>query len=200
MNQAHSVTELMEQLAEGESVAAKEIWDRFIQRLVGLARKHLQSLPRRAIDEEDVALSAFDAFFRGVKEQRFDRLDDREDLWQVLAMLAERKAIGAMRHELAAKRGGGVNRGESVFERMIVESSGVGGLQAVIDPGVEIVSAFASGVREEIESLPDEKMRRVVMLKLEGLGNREIATQIGISLRAVERKLHLVRQRWQKTV
>ncbi len=104
MSQSQSVTQLIDQLQFGDSLAAQQIWDRFIERLIGLARRWLQQLPRRAIDEEDVALSAFNAFFQGVNAQRFERLGNRDDLWQVLAMLTERKAIGVMRHELAKKR------------------------------------------------------------------------------------------------
>ena len=44
-----------------------------------------------------------------------ERLDDRGDLWQVLVMLTKRKAIGLLRREQAAKRGGGQVRGESAL-------------------------------------------------------------------------------------
>jgi hypothetical protein len=39
---------------------------------------------RRAADEEDVALSAFNSFCLRAEEGRFLRLDDSDDLWQVL--------------------------------------------------------------------------------------------------------------------
>ena len=38
-------------------------------------------------------LSPFGSILRGIEEGRFKRLDDRDDLWQVLAMLTVRKAI-----------------------------------------------------------------------------------------------------------
>ena len=196
MSVANSITQLIHQLEKGDSVAAKAIWDRFIYRLIGLARRRLRNLPRRAVDEEDVAVSAFNAFFQGVDEKRFDRLSDREDLWQVLAMLAERKAIGVLRHELADKRGGGVNRGESVFERMISESADARGIENVADPSPEVVDGFTSAVREMLEALSDETAQQIALLKLQGLTNKEIAASVGISLRAVERKLSMIRQRW----
>ncbi len=76
-----------------------------------MASRKLGDLPRRVADEEDVVLSAFHDFLRGVEEGRFTRLDDREDLWQVLVMLTERKAIGLRRKTQAEKRGGGQVRG-----------------------------------------------------------------------------------------
>ncbi len=90
-NNDHSITNLVQELQAGESAAAQQIWDRCISRLVNGASKKLRGLPRRAVDEEDVALAAFEAFLRGVKEDRFAKLESREDLWQVLAMLTERR-------------------------------------------------------------------------------------------------------------
>ena len=48
-------------------------------------------------DEEDVALSAFKSFVRAVQEDRFLKLDDRDDLWQILVMLTLRKATILLR-------------------------------------------------------------------------------------------------------
>jgi hypothetical protein len=44
-----------------------------------LARGKLQGLRRGADDEEDVALSAFHSFYRGLEQGRFLTLDDRQD-------------------------------------------------------------------------------------------------------------------------
>lgn len=199
MSHAHSISHLIQQLEEGDSVAAKEIWDHFIHRLIVLARRRLQYVPRRAIDEEDVAISAFNAFLRGIEEKRFEKLDDREDLWQVLAMLAERKSTGVLRRELADKRGGGANRGESVFGRLMKDSAGAAGIENVADPAPEIVDGFTREVQEMLETLADPTARQIALLKLQGLTNKEISSQVGISLRAVERKLSMIRQRWERS-
>jgi DNA-directed RNA polymerase specialized sigma24 family protein len=196
MSEPHSVSELMRQLKNDESDATRQIWDRFIDRLISEARKRLNSLPRRAADEEDVALAAFEAFFRGVKEQRFHRLDSRDDLWQVLAMLAERKAIAVLRRELADKRGGGLNRGESVFEKLLFDSTTAVGIDQVADPDPNAVEGFTQEVREMLEGLDDHLLHQIAVRKLEGFTNQEIAGQLGIALRAVERKLQLIRQKW----
>lgn len=197
MSEVHSVSDLLQQLEDDQSEAARQLWDRCINRLIGAARKRLRNLPRHAADEEDVAVSAFDAFFQGVKDQRFRRLENREDLWQVLTMLAERKAIAVMRRELADKRGGGLNRGESVFEKLIAESSVAGGIDQVADPDPAIVDGFTQEVREMLEGLDDELLQKIAMKKLEGYTNREIAQQLDIALRAVKRKLQLIRQKWE---
>ena len=46
---------------------------------------------RRAADEEDVALSAFDSFCRGAEQGRFPQLDGRDDLWHLLVVITVRK-------------------------------------------------------------------------------------------------------------
>ena len=48
--------------------------------------------------------SAFDSFCRRAERGQFPRLEDREDLWQVLFVLTVRKAIDHARHESRAIR------------------------------------------------------------------------------------------------
>jgi len=62
-----SVTHWIGQLKAGNSAAAQPLWERYFQQLVYLARKKLQGSPRRASDEEDVALSAFASFCRAAE-------------------------------------------------------------------------------------------------------------------------------------
>lgn len=70
---------------------------------------------KKAADEEDVVVSAFDAFLRGVANGQFARLDDRDDLCQILVMLTERKAVGVRRDEQPERRCEGHVQGESAF-------------------------------------------------------------------------------------
>jgi hypothetical protein len=96
---AGSVTHWIGQLQAGEQAAFQKLWERYFRRLVGLARKRLQGAPRCAADEEDVALSAFDSFFRRAREGYFPKLLDRDDLWQLLVLIAGRKASNLAKHE-----------------------------------------------------------------------------------------------------
>ncbi len=84
MDSSRGVTHWIAQLREGDQVAAQQLWEGYFRRLVGLARGKLQGLPRRAADEEDVALSAFASFCRGVECGRFPQRADRDDLWRLL--------------------------------------------------------------------------------------------------------------------
>jgi DNA-directed RNA polymerase specialized sigma24 family protein len=196
----HSITELLQQLRAGDSAAARALWDRYLTRLINLARCRLRGVPKRAFDEEDVAAPAFDAFLRGVADGRFKKLNNREDLWQVLVMLSERRAIGLVRQERAEKRGRGKTRGESVFEQEVCGASAHPGLDQFVDPDAAEVDQFTLNVRCLLEGLGDDLLRRIAMAKLEGFSNKEIAQQVGIGLRGVERKLQLIRQTWESAV
>lgn len=107
MSERGSVTIWIERLKAGESTAAEPLFAAYFQRLVELARRHLRGLRGATADEEDVALSAFDTFCRAAEAGRFPRLEDRDDLWQLLLMITARKAVDLRRRESRAKRGGG---------------------------------------------------------------------------------------------
>src|SRR3712207_3756831 len=107
MSSEGSITHCIARLKAGDRDAAQPLWEGYCRRLVDLARARLRAAPRRAADEEDVALSAFDSFCRRAERGQFPRLADRDDLWQLLVVLTERKAIDLMRREGRKSRGQG---------------------------------------------------------------------------------------------
>src|SRR5262245_50831550 len=104
MSPDEGVTQWVERLKAGDRAVVQPLWQRYYRGLVGLARKKLGGLPRRVADEEDVALSVFDSFVRGAEKGRFPRLEDREDLWQLLVMITSRKAIDLAVYESRDRR------------------------------------------------------------------------------------------------
>ncbi len=199
-----SVSEWMEKLRVGDAIAAQHLWQCFVDRLVGLARRKLAGNARRAADEEDVVISVFDAAFRGIKQGRFSQLSDRHDLWQILVMLTERKAIALTRRGGALKRGRGRIRGESVFLHAAnaTGNSAVAGLSqfAGRDCSPEFAAAAGDHLSNLLACLPDDSLRSVAAGKLAGYTNPELSKQLGLSLRAVERKLSLIRRAWEALV
>lgn len=71
---AGSITQYILDLKEGDHEAAQKLWEKYLNRLVRLARMKLQNTPRRMEDEEDVAQSAFHSFFRAAQKGRFPQL------------------------------------------------------------------------------------------------------------------------------
>src|SRR5205085_443432 len=78
MSSDGSVSHWIRQLQAGDHAAAQKLWEGYFHRLVGLARAKMRGVSRRAADEEDVALSAFDSFCRGAEQGRFPKLQDRD--------------------------------------------------------------------------------------------------------------------------
>ena len=103
-----SITHWIAQLKTGNAAAAEPLWQAYFPRLVALARGRLLNAPRRAADEEDVALSAFHSLCRGAARGRFERLTDRDSLWRLLLVIADRKASHLRRDQGRQKRGGQV--------------------------------------------------------------------------------------------
>jgi DNA-directed RNA polymerase specialized sigma24 family protein len=53
-------------------------------------------------------------------------------------------------------------------------------------------------VRRLFDRLPDETLRLVALLRLEGYANDEIAASLDCALRSVERKLERIRVHWSE--
>lgn len=188
-----SVTHWIEQIKEGdESVAERELWDRYFSRLADLARTKLDDLPPHLRDEEDLALSALNTFFTRAKQDCYPQLHDRTDLWQLLAKITVRKSIDRRRNAGAQKRGPGQVPGDFGFD--------VNGIDvAMLEPTPDMLAA----VNEECQRLMgalDEELRQVARMKLEGYTNAEIAKKLGRVERTIDRKLDRIRQTWLKGV
>jgi DNA-directed RNA polymerase specialized sigma24 family protein len=191
-----SVTAWIDQLKAGSGAAAAPLWEAYFRRLVGLARQRLGAAPRGVADEEDVALSAFASFCRAVTQGRFPRLDDRDDLWQVLMMLTARKAINLIERECSQKRGGG--RGVAAAARGDTPGNSEPDALAGPEPTPEFAAEVAEECRRRLDALGDDELRGVVVDKMEGYTNEEIAARRGWSLGKVERKLRLIRKTWEQ--
>jgi DNA-directed RNA polymerase specialized sigma24 family protein len=190
-----SVTLWIRSLEGGEGAAAEKLWNRYFEELVRLARARLRSAPRALADEEDAALSAFASFCRGAARGRYPRLDDRDDLWRLLVVITERKALDQAQRERRQKRGGGKRVG--MPDRPDGDGEG-GSLAGVAAPGP--TPAFAALVADEcrllLGRLRDESLRDVARLRMESYTNEEVADRLGCSLRSVARKLELIRRTW----
>lgn len=190
---AGSVTIWLEQLKAGDPAAARPLWDGYFARLVARARDRLRAIPRGVADEEDVALSAFDSFCRAARAGRFPRLDDRDDLWQVLLVLTDRKAVNLIRHETRERRGGDASAptggaGDSAPDAVAAV--------AAAGPTPDVVAEVSEGCARLLGLLTGADLREVAVWKLEGYSNAEIAGKLGRSIPTVERKLAAIRTIW----
>jgi DNA-directed RNA polymerase specialized sigma24 family protein len=185
-----SATRWLGPLQAGDPAAVQQLWERYFRRLVGLARKKLRGAPRRAVDEEDVALSAFDSFCRAAEHGRFPQLLDREDLWRLLVVLTARKAAHLRRDQDRQKRGGGrppADDEDSVLGQVLSR-----------EPDPAFAAQVAEACRELLGRLGDEELVAVARWRMEGYTVEEVAARLGYAPRSVKRKLHLIRRAWEK--
>ena len=190
MSSGGSVTQLIGMLKEGNRVAAQRLWEMYFQRLVGLARARLARTSSPVADAEDVALSAFDSFYRRAERGEFPALEDRDDLWQLLFVLTVRKAINLVRYQGRKSRGSGRLVSLTDLEDLGVEVA----LSA--EPSPELAAEMVDECRRLLDLLPDATLRAVALGKMEGFTNGEIAAKLGCVEKSVERKLRTIRKVW----
>ena len=97
------------------------------------------------------------------------------------------------------KRGGGQVRGESLFINAN-DASALGLGDVLAD---DLTPAYLATLEEErsrlFSALPDEVLKTVALKKLEGFQNSEIAEELGVTERTVERKLNRIRNLWSQS-
>ena len=189
-----SVTRWLQRLEDGDSVAAERLWQLFFERLVQLAHGRLQVRHRKAIDAEDIALSAFHSFCVGVEKKKFPALSNRDSLWRLLVSITIHKLLHAVRDQNRIKRGGLLRE----LQGLDSSSSGWDVLNQVVshEPSPELAVEVAEQYEILIRSLGNEELMQLATWKMEGFTNEEIAAKIGKSQRTVERKLNLIRKIW----
>lgn len=171
----------LSQMKRGDREGVDPIFVRYFGRLAALAANKLRMRPDLAGMEEDVALSALKSLCLGAEKGRYSKVNDRDDLWRLLACMTVRKTIDLMR-----KRGMGLALDENDYERLFAQ---------------ELSPADLVEVNEHIEmmlnKLEDPTFQKIVLWKVEGYSNREIAERLSTVERTVERKLHRIRLLWQ---
>ena len=185
MSDNETVSQWLHQLKRGNDLAVQELWDRYQRRQIGLARRLLGDAPRGAADEEDVALSAFNSFCTRAAEGKFPRLEDREDLWKILATITVRKASRLARRERRRKG--------ADLAQPLEDFSDHG-------PRPEFAATTKQELQRLFELLDDDLLRLVAYCKLEGETNAQIAASIDKSVPTVERKLRTIRHLWSAEV
>jgi DNA-directed RNA polymerase specialized sigma24 family protein len=201
MTSGDSVSQWIGQLKGGDEDAAQKLWERYFQQLANLAYKKLHGTPKGFADQEDVALSAFDSFCRGVEQGRFPQLEDRNDLWRLLVVITVRKAIDLQDHENRQKRGGG----QVIGETTLLGQSASGNFQGIdqfasTEPTPELAAQVAEECRRLLNRLDDPTLRSVALWKMEGYSTDEIAGKLQCVPRTVERKLRVIRSLWSQEI
>jgi eukaryotic-like serine/threonine-protein kinase len=175
---------LLTRFREGDQLAAESLFARFFDRLTSLTASRLSTRLARRFDPEDIVMSVYRSFFFGVRAGRFT-LENRGDLWRLLASITKHKLFRRARHHRAECRSVDIERPLDACEAGRFPGRS-------FDPSPEAVIAFGDELELTLSQL-DSTEQRVVQLRLQGAQLSEIARDTGSSERTVRRKLARVR-------
>lgn len=195
MSPESSVSTWIASLKQSDADAAQRLWDRYSIQLVELARRRLDRVPRGFADEDDVAQSVFRNICCGAAAGRFGDIKNRDDLWWIILSITKRKIVDLKRRQMAKKRGGGQVLSESAIagERSFSLDNLIGD-----DPTPELLVTLDEQVDYLLNLLRNDGLRRIAISRVEGYSVAEIAEELEITTRSVERKLQLIRTTWAK--
>jgi RNA polymerase sigma-70 factor (ECF subfamily) len=169
-----------------------QLFDQFTRRLVGLARKHLDTRLQHKIEPEDVVQSVYKSFFLRYGEGLLQS-ENLDGLWSLLTVITLRKCADRVRYHQAQRRNiAREARGPSNDSQF-----GPGLETAGREPTPEEAVVLAETVEQVLRGL-DEHERPIIELSLQGYSTPEISEKLGRAERSVRRlrervRLHLSR-------
>lgn len=184
------ITLLYERAKSGDEDAAEGLWYVYANRLLGLARAVLE---RRGIapsetSEDSVVNMAFTRFFDALSRGKYSDVQNRHDLWRLLAVITRNHALNE-----AKRYGRRIDRtrdSEALLNQSCAEP---------IANEVLAVSDMVEKIELEIQerSRNDQQADRIIQIlrmTLCGHTQKEISSAIGQSEITVRRRLGMVRE------
>lgn len=168
----------------GSETAARELFDRYCEKLMRLARRRIGLRMAARVDPEDVIQSAFRTFFVHVKNDDFT-FDGVDDLFKLLVRLTVNKTLRQIAHHRAAKRNPNKEASQGPDDRDILANL------AAHEPTPDVEVAVLDELERFLSQLP-EFDRRVLEMKLKGCSNSEIAETLGSYDRKIRRVLERI--------
>lgn len=172
----------------GDHDATEAVFDRYARQLARLAEKHLSHRLARRVEGDDVVQSVFRTFFQRAERGEF-QIRSNDQLWKLLVTITIRKTRMQARRHGAEKRD------------VALEATDPAALLAAIDrePGPDEARILDEEIDRVLRGLPSGQQalyRRLLELKLAGHSNDEIASELGIVRRTVERMLKRLQERF----
>jgi len=201
---AQSVTFWIEAAKQGDEEAAQKLFNRYFELLVVLSRNRVPR-KRRVEDEEDAAIEAMYAFLAGASAGKYPNATDRESLWPLLVDITIKNCQKQLRRQSSSKRNDHNNFGESWFLQM--ENGGGGNGETrdgdCDDGGLGIsdfaIDSFCSTGLVELKDVVartratlNSSEQQIFDLKLQQRSHREIAKELDLAPRTVDRKVNTI--------
>jgi RNA polymerase sigma-70 factor (ECF subfamily) len=176
---------LVERCRSGDEAAAAELFNRYVSRLLGVARRRIGERMNSRLDPEDVVQSVFRTFFTRLKNDKFEIVDD-DDLSKLLVRITLHKTLRQIAHHRAARR-------DPNQEVPQVDVSRTDILQVMTkEPTPETVVTFMDQLDHFLQRLSPED-QQILTMRLQGTSTEEIAKELNTYDRKVRRILERVR-------
>lgn len=172
------------------------LWKRFYEKLRHLVKSRLHNSSRTVSDEEDLTLDSLAELFQGLLKGQYPSLDSRESLWKLLVTVSSRNVMDEVAKARRLKRGGGKVLNESALNSNDEPHQGILDQTPGKTPPPDVKMMIAERCTEMLESLGDDELQAIALLKTGGSNNKEVAATLNISLRSVERRLVEIRECW----
>lgn len=172
---------LFHRVQEGDEDAAREVFQRYLGRLVALARSRMSERLGQKLDADDVIQSAFRSFFVRAREGQY-AIERAGDLWSLLAAITKHKLLKKAEHFRQQKRNIAQDRPLASFASRDVA------IEFEQGPSEEEAVALS----DELEFLMRELtplQRQMLEMRLQGQPIPEIAEAVQRSERTVRRFL-----------
>ena len=176
----------LEALQAGDEDAARQLFDRYAEQLVVLARRRISQRLASRIDAEDIVQSVFRTFFHRAKQGQF-HLAEPDDVCKLLARITAHKTFRQIAFHRRAKRDAGQETAQGDDAQDLLMKL------MMAEPSPEEATAFLDQLQHFLAKLEDEE-RRILELRMEGYNNVEIAGRLGISDRKIRRLMERVRE------
>lgn len=186
MAPSESFDDFLARLRTGDDAAATEVFRRYTDRLVALARSRLETSLRGKVDAEDVVQSAYRSFFTRARAGQYD-LESWETLWSLLAVITLRKCVNRVEFFHAGRRDAALETPLDVAWHTALDR----------EPSPTEAAVLAETVEQLLRGL-DPPEREVVELSLQGCTAQEISEQLGRAERTVRRVRQFVRERLER--
>jgi RNA polymerase sigma-70 factor, ECF subfamily len=184
---------LMPRLEGGDPRAAREVFDRYTERLIALARQRLPAALSPRLDPEDVVQSVYRSFFAAVRDGRYS-FQHGIDLWRLLTTITLNKLFHQVKRNTRGKR--------SVKREAHSHPDPDPGLETRLLSG-EPSPVEAVMLTEQLEQVFQQlgpRERRILELRLQGHMLEDIAQLTQRSERTVRRTLDEVKlllEKWK---
>jgi RNA polymerase sigma factor (sigma-70 family) len=176
-----SFGDVMTRLRAGDQAAAREVFQRFVDKLIRLARGQFDALLRRKVDPEDVVQSAYKSFFLRYGAGKFE-IYDWGNLWGLLTMITLRKCLDRVEYHRAECRN--VQR-EAAAHPQAAESRPW--WEAIArEPTPEEAAVLAETVEQLLRGLAEDE-QPILELSLQGYTTQEISERLSRPERSVRR-------------